>query len=198
MRLGYLAVTSTFSVPDDLDVLTRHPKARRAGELIDLHHAKCHGCGDDAVDGLHLKVYAGAGFDVRAEMTVLPRMEGGPGLIHGGVLSAAFDEVMGHLPLLIGPSAVTAHLQIDFSAPIPLGSTLHFTGEILGKQRRKIYTESQAYLTDPTVDPAAQPVARARALFITVNVAEHYGRHLANSQSYQQFSEKFGAAAAAD
>lgn len=180
-----MGVSSAFVVPDDLDVLSRHPKARKPGELIDLHHSLCHGCGDDAVDGLRIKVYAGDGFTVCASMRVQPRMEGGPGTIHGGILAAAFDETMGHLPLLIGPSGVTAHLQIDFATPIPLGSTLYFVGRILGKQRRKIYTEVVAYLDDPASNTDAVAVARARALFITVNAA-HYERYLANSQAAQQ------------
>lgn len=183
-------MSSSFVVPDDLEVLTRHPKARRPGELINLHHSMCHGCGDDALEGLHIKVYASEGFTVTASMKVEPRMEGGPGMIHGGVLSAAFDEVMGHLPLLIGPSAVTAHLEIDFVAPILLGTTLYFRGRILGKQRRKIYTEVEAFGVDPSSNPDAQPVATSHALFITVNLAEHYGESMANSQLAEQFAAK--------
>ncbi|GAB18500.1 hypothetical protein GOEFS_055_00130 [Gordonia effusa NBRC 100432] len=189
MRIGYLGVSSAFVVPEDSEVLTRHPKARRAGELIDLHHTMCHGCGDDAIEGLRIKVYAAEGFTVRAKMDVQRRMEGGPGTIHGGVLSAAFDEVMGHLPLLIGPGAVTAHLEIDFSAPIPLGSTLYFEGRILAKQRRKIYTEVVAHLQDPAVNTEPPVVATGRALFIQVNGAAHYGKYVANSQVAEHYSK---------
>lgn len=183
-----MGVSSAFVVPDDLDVLSRHPKARKPGELIDLHHPMCHGCGDDAVDGLHLKVYAGDGFTVRGSMVVQPRMEGGPGTIHGGILAAVFDETMGHLPLLIGPAGVTAHLQIDFSAPIPLGSTLFLVGRILGRQRRKIYTEVVAYLEDPAANDDAAVVAKGRALFIQVDGSAHYQKYLANSQAAQHYS----------
>ncbi|WP_246284859.1 PaaI family thioesterase [Gordonia asplenii] len=187
-----MGVTSTFVVPDDLDALTRHPKASQPGEPINLHHTQCHGCGDDAPEGLHIKIFAGDGFTVRARMLVEPRMEGGPGQIHGGILATAFDEVMSHLPLLVGGHCVTAHLQVDFAAGIPVGSTLYFEGRLLGRQRRKLYTEVVAYLADPLVDAGAEAVASGRALFVKIDSARHYAETLANSKAAEQISRRRG------
>ncbi len=94
-------------------------------------------------------MYAGEGFTVEAKMPVEQWMEGGPGVIHGGILSSALDDVMGMTPRLLGPPGVTVHLQVDFLQPIPVGKTLHIRAEILGRQRRKIYTEGVAHLGDP-------------------------------------------------
>ncbi|WP_244945764.1 PaaI family thioesterase [Gordonia zhaorongruii] len=164
---------TTFVPPADLEPLTRHPKATPPGERISLHHSMCFGCGADAPVGLRLDVLAGEGLTVTAEMEVVDWMQGGPGVIHGGVLSAAFDEVMGTSPLLIGAPVVTAHLEVDYAKPIPLGSTLHFSTRILGRQRRKVYIEARAHLGDPE-----QPVAGAHALFIVIDVKEHFADYL--------------------
>ncbi|MFT4201215.1 PaaI family thioesterase [Gordonia sp. (in: high G+C Gram-positive bacteria)] len=170
----------SFAVPDDLEPLTRHPKATAPGEAMRFHHALCYGCGDDALNGLHVTVVAGEGLDSTATMVVRPWMEGGPGVIHGGVLSAAFDEVMGTTALLIGVPVVTGHLEIDFARPIPIDSSLRFTAEILGKQRRKVYTRATAYLDGPDAPP--EPVAGSQALFIGIDPRDHFAEHVANSQ----------------
>ena len=161
-----------FVPPADLEPLVRHPKAAAPGQHIDLHHSTCFGCGDDVPLGLHLKVIAGEGLEVTAQMPVQAWMQGGPGVIHGGVLSAAFDEVMGTSPLLLGTPVVTAHLEVDYVKPIPLGATLQFEARILGRQRRKIYLDAIAHLGD-----REQPVAGAHSLFIVIDAKEHFAEH---------------------
>nr|WP_223205176.1 PaaI family thioesterase [Gordonia jinghuaiqii] len=149
------------------------------------HNKSCFGCGVDSPRGLHLTVHAGEGFTVDARMPVEQWMEGGPGVIHGGILSSAFDDVMGMLPRLIGPPGVTVHLQVDFLAPIPVGKTLHIEASILGKQRRKIYAEAVAHLGDPD-----RPVARANGVFVTVDVREHFADHVENSAKAQEYKDR--------
>ncbi|MFW0785926.1 PaaI family thioesterase [Gordonia sp. CPCC 206044] len=176
---------SGFTVPTDLDPVERHPKAAGPGEKLNRHHPMCYGCGDQSEQGLHLKIIAGDGFTVSATMAAEPRMEGGPGVIHGGVLTTAFDEVMGNVPLLIGPSAVTVHLEVDFAEPIPIGSTLHFRGELLGRQRRKLYTRSTAHLGDPE-----KIVAQAHAIFVSIDSRAHFADHVANSGLSDEYKDR--------
>ena len=152
--------------------MSRHPKAPAPGEPFRLHHNLCHGCGDDAPGGLHVTVYAGEGFTTTAEMTVEKWMMGGPGVIHGGVLTAAFDEVLGTTPLIIGTPVVTGHLQVDFRKPIPIGTTLHFNAEVVAKERRKVFVRATAHLGDP-----AEIVASASAIFIEIDLKEHFGKY---------------------
>ncbi|MGV9858934.1 PaaI family thioesterase [Gordonia sp. NPDC003425] len=185
-RLGYRHVRTEFAVPAHLDPLQRHPKAPAPGEPIRRHNPLCFGCGADSAQGLHLVVRAAEEsapeesvaeeFAVETEMTVEARMEGGPGVIHGGILSTAMDEVMGTAPLLVGPAAITVHLEVDFIAPVPIGSTLHLRARILGKQRRKIYVEAIGHLGDPQ-----QPVAVGHSIFVTIDARDHFADHLANS-----------------
>ncbi len=181
-ELEYRAVRGSFAVPDDLEPLSRHPKATPPGQPMRYHHALCYGCGDDAVNGLHVVVTAGDGVAATATMLVSPWMEGGPGLIHGGILSAAFDEVMGTTALLIGVPVVTGHLEIDYAKPIPIDSHLRFTAQVLGRQRRKVYTRAAVYLVDEAGETAADPLATSHALFIGIDPREHFAEHVANSQ----------------
>lgn len=176
---------TSFVVPTDLDPVERHPKAVAPGGRMRMHNPLCYGCGEESAEGLHLEMFAGDAFTVDATMAVEPRFEGGPGVIHGGVLATAFDDVMGMVPLLIGPSAVTVHLEVDYQLPIPIGSTLQFTATLLGRQRRKIYAEAFAHLGDPS-----KPVAGAHGIFVTVNTREHFAQHLANSQLADEYKQR--------
>ena len=161
-----------FDLPAVSDPMSRHPKMPAPGEPIRLHHSVCYGCGDDAPVGLHLEVIAGEGFTVSAQMVVEQWMQGGPGVIHGGILTAAFDEVLGTAPLTIGAPVVTAHLEVDFAKPIPLGSTLHFDAEVLAKERRKVFVRASAHLGDPE-----HPVATAHSIFVEIDLKKHFAAY---------------------
>ncbi len=175
-------MTPSFVVPDDLEPLSRHPKAAAPGNPTRVHNPHCYGCGPDA-SGLRLEVLAGDGFETTATLEVAPWMEGGPGIIHGGLLSTAFDDVMSLATMLAGPPTVTGHLEVDFVAPIPVGATLKLHATALGRQRRKVYTEAQA-----TVDGAV--VARAHAIFIAIDVRNHYAEHIEKSQLSDEHKAK--------
>ncbi|GAA4744805.1 PaaI family thioesterase [Gordonia alkaliphila] len=165
-------MSTNFSLPDVSDPMERHPKAPAPGDPFRLHHDLCHGCGVNAPGGLHVTVYAGEGFTTTAEMKVEEWMLGGPGVIHGGVLTAAFDEVLGTTPLIIGVPVVTGHLEVDFLKPIPIGSTLHFEAEVAAKERRKVFVRAVARLDD-----SDEPVATASAIFIEIDLRKHYAKY---------------------
>lgn len=116
---------------------------------------------------------AGEGVTVSAQMVVEPWMQGGPGVIHGGVLTAAFDEALGNAPLLIGSLAVTVHLEIDFAKPIPLGSTLRFESTVDGVAGRKVYVTGQAWIEETDT-----PVAAAHGIFVVIDPRRHYADYV--------------------
>jgi acyl dehydratase len=51
--------------------------------------------------------------------------EGGPEVAHGGWTAGAFDELLGHVPLLHGQLAVTGQLTVTYVKPVPVGRPLH-------------------------------------------------------------------------
>lgn len=143
------------------------------GESLPQHWSKCFGCGDDQPAGMAMSFTADENYAVKGRLVVANRYQGGPGVIHGGILSTAFDEVQGMACMVLGGPVVTAHLEIDFARPIPLSSVLEFRARLEGTVRRKAYTTSEAFIVEgPGADPDT-PVATSRGLFLTVR-AEHF------------------------
>ncbi len=156
----------------DVSLPPRHPDAPAPGSRIPAHYAFCFGCGVDHSTGLHLQVTAGEGLTLTAEFTVTEHHQGAPGLAHGGLLSAAFDESMGALNWLIRIPAVTGRLETDFRRPVPVGRTLFISAMVKGQTGRKVFTTAEGRL-----DSADGPLAvTAAATFITVGL-EHFRSH---------------------
>ena len=133
-------------VPEGTSLPERHPASPKPGEKIPSHFGHCFGCGVLHPTGLHLVAHAGEGLDLTAEFTVTQNHQGAPGLAHGGLLSLAFDEAHGKLMWLLRSPAVTAHLETDFLAPVPIGSVLHIRAHITGQKGRKVYTYAEGHL----------------------------------------------------
>ena len=160
-------------MPDDLAVPERAPSFPAPGGQLPQHWSKCFGCGDDQPAGMTMTFVAGEGLDVTGRLEVAKKYQGGPGVIHGGILTTAFDEAQGMACMSLGTAVVTGHLEVDFARPIPLGSVLEIHARIDGTVRRKVYTSAEARIVSgPTADPDAV-VATSRALFLTVG-AEHF------------------------
>ena len=158
--------------PEPVEPAVRHPDAPAPGTVLVPHYAECFGCGPDVPGGLRITTTVDEGLTVRAQFTVTDDHQGAPGLAHGGLLSAAFDEALGSLAGLLRIPAVTGRLETDFRMPVPVGSTLYITATVLGITGRKIYESAEGRLNAPD-----GPVAvRARALFVTVGM-EHFLQH---------------------
>jgi acyl-coenzyme A thioesterase PaaI-like protein len=132
----------------------------------------CFACGDEQANGLHLRVFADEGVAVTARFEVGTAHQGAPGLIHGGLLTLAFDEVMGSLHWMMRVPAVTGRLETDFLRPVPLGRTVYFSAHCRGVHGRKLYHYAEGRLDGPD----GEPVARASALFVQVQL-EHFAEH---------------------
>lgn len=148
----------------------RHPQAPAPGTELPSHFPHCFGCGAEHPGGLHLAITAGDGLTMVGRFAVTESHQGAPGLVHGGVLAAAFDEVLGACNWLLLTPAVTGNLSVDFRKPVPVGATVTITAEIVGLAGRKVATTGEGRLPDGTV------VAQATGLFIQVPL-EHFAKH---------------------
>jgi acyl-coenzyme A thioesterase PaaI-like protein len=54
--------------------------------------------------------------------------EGPPGCVHGGMIAAVFDQVLSVANVMAGQAGPTAHLQLRFRKPTPLGVEVRFEG----------------------------------------------------------------------
>lgn len=140
------------------------------GTRLPRHYDGCFACGDAQTAGLHLDAVVGDGVTVDATFTVTRAHQGAPGLAHGGLLATAIDESMGFLFFLTGDPAVTAHLEIDYRRPVPVGTEVRVRAAVLGRIGRKIWASATGTLPDGKV------AFSGGALFLVVPV-EHFEKH---------------------
>ena len=137
------------------------------GDRIPSHMSDCFGCGKDHPTGLHIQSIIAGGPKLESNFVVGEFHQGAPGLAHGGILTLACDEVLGHLMYLLKSPAVTGRLETDFLLPVPIGSVLHFKAEIVGVSGRKVYSKCEGHLNSPD-----GPIAiRARSLYVKVDLS---------------------------
>jgi acyl-coenzyme A thioesterase PaaI-like protein len=75
--------------------------------------------------GLHLPPPAAAGLtEYEAYFSFDERHQGGPGIAHGGLVSAALDEAVGLLATWYAFPSVTARLFVRFRRPVPINTEL--------------------------------------------------------------------------
>lgn len=88
--------------------------------------------------------------------------EGPPGCVHGGVLAAAFDEILGFAQSLSGRPGMTGTLTVRYRKPTPLNADLVFEGWVDRIEGRKIFTSGRCMAGDAVT-------AEAEGLFISVD-----------------------------
>ena len=88
--------------------------------------------------------------------------EGPPGCVHGGYVAGAFDELLGATQSLSGQPGMTGTLTVKYRSPTPLHTELHFVGELVRVEGRKIFTEGRLYAGD-------RLCAEAEAIFVSID-----------------------------
>lgn len=88
--------------------------------------------------------------------------EGPPGCVHGGLVAAAFDEVLGLTQSLSGQVGMTGTLTVRYRRPTPLHTELRWEGRLESVSGRKVTTSS-------VVIAKGEVTAEATGLFITVS-----------------------------
>jgi acyl-coenzyme A thioesterase PaaI-like protein len=166
-------VLAPLVVPADVVPPRPAPDAPAAGASLGQHYARCYGCGVDQPGGLHMTFTVGRDVRVISEFVVTEAHEGAPGLAHGGVLSAALDETQATLLWVLRMPAVTARLETDFLAPVPVGAIVRIEASCLGLADRKIYTSAEGRLVAAHGASDGVLAMRSAALFVTVPV-EHF------------------------
>ncbi|MGI9611330.1 MAG: PaaI family thioesterase [Acidimicrobiales bacterium] len=91
-----------------------------------------------------------------ATATFSPTFEGPPSRVHGGMLAATFDEVMGTVFRVRGmASSFTGTLAVRYLAPAPLGVELEFRAWLQNTEGRKHFIEASASGPDGLVAEAS-------------------------------------------
>ena len=104
-------------------------------------------------DGGRPEIHATAWFDYP--------YEGPPSCVHGGVIAATFDEILGAANMVSGNPGMTGSLTVRYAKPTPLRTDLRLEARFLGRDGRKIRTWAGVYHGDVLT-------AEADGLFIEV------------------------------
>ncbi len=102
---------------------------------------------------------------VRAEVTFGSAYEGPPGSVHGGLVAAAFDEVMGAAQAITGNPGMTGSLTINYRSPTPLHEPLVCEAHTERIEGRKIFVVATLHAGD-------RLCAEATGLFISVDFSK--------------------------
>lgn len=80
------------------------------------------------------------------------RLDGHPGVVHGGILSLVLDDALGFGYEAIGvEKAVTANLNINYRTPVPAGATVRVAAQLDHREGRKIYWTAQITSLDKSI-----------------------------------------------
>ncbi len=97
----------------------------------------CFGCGKKNECGLKLSI-SYSGNRAKSKKIFEERFQGWNGIVHGGIITAAIDEVMAYaVGSATGKTGVTAELTIRFKKPVKIGEEYDIDAEVVEFNRRK-------------------------------------------------------------
>ena len=140
--------------------------AREQGVIPPHHDPACWGCAD-APAGIRLPQPPGEGLgEYEARFNFDERHQGGPGLVHGGLVAAALDEACGLLVTWYRFPSVTARIFVRYRRPVPINTELLVRAKLTGERGRRLHADT--HITDGT-----DVLAEARGAFLHVPL-EHF------------------------
>ena len=106
------------------------------------HDPACWGCGDNPT-GLHLPPPADEGLtEYAAFLSFDERHQGGPGIVHGGLVAAALDEAVGLLATWYAFPAVTARIFVRYRRPVPINTELLIRSHLDEARGRRLHVSA--------------------------------------------------------
>jgi uncharacterized protein (TIGR00369 family) len=115
----------------------------------------CFVCGLENPIGLKMAFYEDDEGRVVAEFSPGDEHQGYPGVVHGGIVTALLDEVLGRVAIAAGRWMVTGRLNMRFRRPVPLGQTLTVIGEVVTWKKRTLEARGEIRLADGQVGAEA-------------------------------------------
>ena len=107
-------------------------------------------------------------YHITGTVTFGPAYEGPPGHVHGGLIAAMFDELLGFAQLSPG---FTAFLHVNYRKPTPLNADLSLVAWVDSVERRKRIVKGECYLGE-------EKLTDAEGLFIAPRDDVDYLAHL--------------------
>lgn len=129
-----------------------------AGRVKQPNSRHCFVCGLESPVGLRLTFYDAGPDCAEAAYTVPEAYQGYPGLVHGGIMAAMLDEVIGRAAMSGNPNyfTVTARLSLRYRKPVPVAVPLRLVGKIERRKGRLTTGRGELILPDGTIGAEAE------------------------------------------
>lgn len=123
------------------------------------HHPDCFVCGRQRVCGLNVEYLLREGGGVQTTVVCDARMQGYPGLVHGGVVAALLDGAMTHCLFARGIAALTADLHVRYRHPVELDRPARVVAVVTDEY-------PPLFILEATIEQVDRVCARARGKFM--------------------------------
>jgi acyl-coenzyme A thioesterase PaaI-like protein len=148
------------------------------------HDQSCWGCGENP-NGIGLPPPRAEGaWDYEAQFRFDERHQAAPGLVHGGLVSAALDEACGLLATWHRFPSVTARIFVRYRLPVPINRDLVVRAWVTGSRGRRTHVDAQ--LLDQ-----GEVLAEARSAFLHVPL-EHFLATVEGRAARERWRQKLG------
>jgi acyl-coenzyme A thioesterase PaaI-like protein len=128
------------------------------------HDPACWGCGESPT-GLRLPTPVEEGLtEYEAYVSFDERHQGGPGIVHGGLVAALLDEAVGLLATWYAFPAVTARIFVRYRRPVPINTELLVTASLTEARGRRLHVDGK-------ISDGNEPLAECRAALLHVPLA---------------------------
>lgn len=112
-------------------------------------YAQCFGCGTSNVNGLRLDGFTVADGAAQTEFTAREEFSGFEGVLHGGVVATALDEISAWAAMLTeGVFVYTARLNISYRSKVPTDAALTLHGKVTERRGRRLSIEASILSED--------------------------------------------------
>ena len=148
----------------------------------DTKHARiaknhCFACGPDNPGGMHMKFKLDkTGGRAWCSFRLPLRFQGPPGHAHGGIIATILDEAMGKVNKLRSVVAVTKTMEVEFLKLVPLRQSLIAEGRERSVRGRKHVNVARI------LNEKGEVLAQSRGLFIAVDAAKMFAKHLRSGE----------------
>ncbi len=106
---------------------------------------------------------------IRGRVRFGQAFQGAPGLVHGGAVSAVFDELLAMATIARGAPGPTASLTVHYRKPTPLHSEIELEAWVTSVHRRKVRAKAQARIGDAVL-------VEAEGLFVRPKSSSSWAR----------------------
>lgn len=137
---------------------------------LDEPEFTCFGCSPRNPFGLALKFYRTSDGDLATDLRFEPRFQSYPGVVHGGMVGVALDELMGDmLAIEYGMLAFSITLRTKFLLPLAVDTRYRAVARVTRKGAGIVGTEAEV------TDEAGEMYAMATGTYQPITSAQAEG-----------------------